>query len=400
MRKWFVVLCCAFLAAACSAKSSGNDGDNKSEPLRIAVVTSLSGTFAAVGEEVVQSVELAVDQINAEGGIDGRKVEVVKLETDGTPAQSLKRVDEAVGQDAPFITGLVTSAEALAAMPRVEARGGLLLTALNKADEIREKCSRSTFMFEVPNSMTINTIGSQVGNWGAKSWSILGSDYVVGHAVADGFVEQAKAAGLKTSKTIYVPIGTTEFGAQIAKLQQEKNDGLYLAAVSGSDALAFVKQANQFGLLQKYQATAGMNALIEPSFGALDHSVEGFRGNISYHHSIDNPQNKAFVDAWHAKYGADKNPSYIGGNTYLALQGLFKAVADAESVDPRKVQESLSTLDLKDSILGPVKMRSEDNVLQRPEYVGELVPSGAHVDWKVTGTVTAAEALPPAHCGS
>lgn len=373
-------------------------GESDGEPIRVAIIPTLTGTFAAVGSEIVLAAELAVENANAAGGIDGREVELVQLESDGQPATTLSLVERALeDENAPFITGIISSAESLAIQDRVVEGDGIFLNTTSSADAILAACNERTFSTIPPNEQILNTIGELITESEAESFSIIVPDYATGREQAAGFAERAEAAGKTVNEPIFVPLGTTEYGPQIAQLQDQGADGLF-SVLFGGDAIAFTQQAEQFGLLEQYTTLSGYNFVIELTFGAQGEAVEGYLGNFNYYAPvIDTPLNDEFVSTFEAANGAQ--PTFVAANVYNAFQSLFAGVEAAGSIEPEAVAEALRSTTFE-TILGPDQgFREGDQLFQRPEFGGQLVLADGGLAWEQLVTPTFEDTAPEMSCG-
>jgi branched-chain amino acid transport system substrate-binding protein len=371
----------------------GSSSSSAAEVVRIALIPPLTGPLGAYGADAKKAAEFAVDEVNAGGGVDGRKVELVLGETDGTPAATIRAAQQAVTRSkAQYIAGVMTSAEALALQERLDSLGALSLNSLSKADALTgANCSRFAFRFVQNNSMDINAAADTLKASKAKKWAIIAADYAGGHDPAEVFKKAVKDSGRAIVAEEYPPLGTKDFGPYISKLSASGAEGLFVVEF-GADGVAFMTQAHQFGLLGKFQTVLGLNTVTTPLFKAIGDAALNTYGTLGYDPSIDTPANKKFVQAWTAKYGSA--PYYVHADTYIALQGLFAAVRKAKTTEPRSVGQALAGLRY-DSIVGPVTMRAEDHQLLRPAYIGQVVRGdGGGLAWKVVTTAPAGVVAP------
>jgi branched-chain amino acid transport system substrate-binding protein len=376
-----------------SAAWGGSSSSSAAEALRIALIPPLTGPLGAYGADAKRAAEFMVEEVNASGGVDGRKVELVAGETDGTPAATIRAAQQAVTRNkAQYVAGVMTSAESLALQERLDSLGALFLISLSKADPLTgANCNRLAFRFVQSNSMDINAAADTLKASKAKKWALIAADYAGGHDPAEVFKKAIKESGRTIVAEEYPPLGTKDFGPYISKLATSGAEGLFVVEF-GADGVAFMTQAGQFGLLSKFQTVLGLNTVTTPLFKAIGDAAFNTYGTLGYDPSVDTPANKKFVQAWTAKYGSA--PYYVHADMYIALQGLFAAIRKAKSTDPRKVGEALSGLSY-DSIVGPVTMRAQDHQLLRPAYIGQVVRGeGSGLAWKIVTTAPASVAAP------
>jgi branched-chain amino acid transport system substrate-binding protein len=363
-----------------SSSSGGSSAAKSGEPLKVALIPPSSGALAVFGKDAAQAWQYAADQVNAKGGIDGHKVVLIKEQTDGQPATTVRAARKATTQQgAHFIGAVMTSPEHGALQQQLAGMNALSFNGLGKDDALTGAgCSPNAFRAVQSTSMDINAITQTLSQLPAKTWAIQAVDYATGHSAAANFKKAAQAAGKTVVLEQFAPLNTTEFGSHITKLKASNADGLF-AAEFGADGVAFINQGAQFKLFDQFKTVVGLNMVSEPLFKALGDKIVGFYNNLGYDAASDTALNKAFVAGWTQKYGSA--PYYIEADNYLSAQVLFEAVKKAKSIDPAQVKAALAGLRF-DSIVGQVTM-GKDHQLVRPSYVGEVVKTGAGLGWKV-----------------
>jgi ABC-type branched-subunit amino acid transport system substrate-binding protein len=380
--------------AACGSNDGGgaaSTGSANKDPLKVVLIPPSSGALAVFGTDAAKAWQFAADEVNAKGGVDGHKVVLIKSQTDGQPANTVRAARKAVTQDGVhFIGAVMTSPEHGALQAQLAGMNALSFNGLGKDDALTGTgCSPNAFRAVQSTSMDINAITATLSKLPAQTWAIQAVDYATGHTAAANFKKAAEAAGKKVVLEQFAPLNTTEFGSFITKLKGAQADGLF-AVEYGADGVAFVNQGAQFKLFDKYKTVLGFNMVSEPLFKALGDKIVGFYNNLGYDVSSDAPMNKAFVDAWTAKEGGA--PYYVQADNYMAAQVLFQAVAKAKSVDPAKVKAVMNGLSF-DSIVGNVTMGA-DHQLVRPSYVGQVVKSGDALGWKVVAEADGSKTQP------
>jgi branched-chain amino acid transport system substrate-binding protein len=387
------------LLAACGSSTGGSSSGastssstkSNGEPLKIALIPPTSGALAVFGTASTQAWQLAADEANAQGGVDGHKVVLVKSSTDTQPANTVRAARKAVTQDqAHFIGAVITSPEHGALDAQLPALNALDINSLGKDDALTgANCSTNAFRVVQSNAMDVNAIAATLKSLPAKRWAIQAVDYSTGHSAAAKFKAAAQAAGKQVVLESYAPLNTTEFGSYITKLKSANADGLF-AVEYGADGIAFVNQGAQFKLFDKYKTVVGFNMVSEPLFKVLGSKVLGFYNNLGYDAASGDPKNTSFVNAWTKKYGSP--PYYVPADNYIAAQTLFAAVKKAHSVDPAKVRDAMKGLSF-DTIVGSVSMGT-DGQLVRPSSLGQIVKKGSGMGWKVVATAAGNQTRP------
>jgi ABC-type branched-subunit amino acid transport system substrate-binding protein len=354
----------------------------------VALVSQYSGPIGVYGNDSAKAWELAAEQVNADGGVDGHKVEIVKVETNGDPAQTLRNARNVVTrQKVKFLSGITTSGENASVGPQLVGMGALNIITVSKDDSLTGKtCSPNMFRTTTSAGMDFKAVPALLSDLPVKKWAIMSLDILTGHTGAEEFAKAAKENGQEVVSTQFSPLGTTEFGSFITKIDRSGADGLFVLQ-SGADAVAFVTQGKQFKLFDKMKSVVTHSMLAEPLFPALGDTIKDWYAPLSYITAVDNAKNTEFKAAWEKKYGADSKLWFVPGDAYLGAQFLFEAVRKAKSIDPEKVKVAMNGLTM-DTIAGPYTMRAEDHQALRATYVGQVTQDGDALGWKIGTTVT------------
>jgi branched-chain amino acid transport system substrate-binding protein len=378
-----VALAAGSTLAACGSASSSSRGaaDGTNATIKVALIPPTSGALAQFGTDAVHGWQIAVDQVNAAGGVDGHQVELITRSTDADPATTLRAAREATTKDgATFIGAVMTSPENAALNAQLGGLGALSFNSLGKDDAlIGEQCVSNAFHVVQSSSMDITALASSLADLPGKKWAIQAVDYATGHGAAEAFKSAAEKAGKQVVLEQYAPLDTTDFGSYITKIKDSGADALF-AVEFGADGVAFVKQATQFKLSAQLRTVLGLNMVSEPLFPVLGDGIAGFYNNVGYDEASDNELNKQFVADYTAKY--DSAPYYVPADSYLAAETLFAGIEKAGSIDPEKVAAALNDLSF-DSIDGNVTMRGADHQLLRDSYLGQVEGSGTDLKFKI-----------------
>jgi len=338
------------------------------EPVKIGLVSSKSGVFAQQGEEVIRAVTFAAEEANAKGGVDGRKVEVQVADDEGTPDAG-RRVAEKLARDGyNLLIGSIPSSVSMAIAQNLQRWNAAYFNTVSKSDKITgDSCKPRSFRTNHSDAMDIAMINEWAKDLPEKTFAILAADYVWGRDSGESFKKAAEAAGKKVTLSLYVPLGTKDFSPYIAQLKEANVDAIWVAE-SGRDAIAFVKQAQEFGLIPKTKLI-GHSLILNFMIDATGNALEGVVGNVTYAPEIDTPKNKEFVAAWKAKF--NRLPTDNEAQAYNGAQVIFDGVRLAGSVKPADVSNALRGAELN-TIYGKVLMRKEDNQMVLPNYVGRV----------------------------
>lgn len=335
------------------------------EPVHIGLLSSKSGVFATQGEEVIRAIQFAVDDANAKGGVDGRKVEVSIADDESTPEGGRKAAEKLARDGYPLLVGSIPTSIALAIGPNLERWDALYVAVAAKSDKITgDSCKPRLFRTNHSDAMDVPMIAEWSKSFSERTYATFAADYVWGRDSTETFTKVAKSLGRDVKLSLFAPVGTKDFSPYIAQLKEAKVDAIWVAEI-GRDAIAFMKQAQEFGLVPNTKVIGHatvQNFMIAGSGTAL----EGVAGNTAYSFELDNPNNKAFVAAWKAKF--NRVPTDSEGMAYVGAQVIFEGVRKAKSVKSGDVAKAMRGAML-DTVHGQVLMRADDNQLMLPNYI-------------------------------
>ncbi len=337
------------------------------EPVKVGLVSSKSGVFAEQGGEVISAIKFAVEEANAKGGVDGRKVELAEGDDESTPDAG-RRVAEKLSRDGfNLLIGAVPSSISLAIMQNLDRWDAAYFVQASKSDKITtDSCKARGIRTNHSDAMDMAMIKEWAKTIKGNNFATLGADYVWGHDSAESFKKAVEAQGKKVPLSLYVPLGTKDFSPYLAQLKAANVDAIWVAEV-GRDAIAFMKQAAEFNLKTPLLTHAMLSNFMINAVGKF---YEGVPGNLGYSPDLDNPRNKEFVKAFKAKF--NRLPTDVEGQAYNGIQVLFDGVKLAKSVKPADVTNALRQNVTLDTIYGKVAVRAADNQMLLPNYVARV----------------------------
>lgn len=388
MRKAVLLSMVAFAASSLLSSQVAFAAD----PLRIGVPTSLTGPYVELGAEAKRGAEFAAKEVNAKGGVDGRKVEVEFADSEGNPEVARRAAEKLVRSGFRMLTGVISSAEGLAIGGQVEKWDALYISSINKSDRLTaDACNARVFRANHSDSMDMALIGPWLKTRPEMEWGVMAADYSWGRDSADAFTAGAKAAGKNVKIKLFAPLGSKDYAPYIQQLKDAKLQGLWVAE-AGRDAVNFGVQAKQFKLLESVFAVSQSFAVPSTIKGMGD-LAEGVWGIVNYTSTMNTPGNKAFVEAWVKEYG--KEPGNFEAETYVAMKALFAAVEKAHSVEPAAVSKALSDITFDVPFYGTLKMRAADHQLIMPNYIGRVARVNGELKPVVEIAVEAEKAIGP-----
>ncbi len=326
---------------------------------------SATGTMAISETGSIQAEQLAIDQINAMGGVLGRKIKVIK--EDGAsdwPTFAEKSKKLLVNDHVACVFGCWTSASRKAVLPIFEKENGLLYYPT-----FYEGLEQSKNVIYTGQEATQQIIFSL--DWGskvkkAKTFFLVGSDYIwprTSMKIARKHIETVGKLGSVVGEEYY-PLGNTNFNSLINKIKLKKPDCIFAAVVGGSN-VAFYKQLKAAGITGAKQFLLTLSVTEDEMLGVGGENFTGFYSSMKYFQSLDNDNNKKFVAAFKKAYGPK---SVIGDVTQAAYLGpwLWKAAVEkAGSFDVDKVVAASPGIELKTAPEGYVKLHANHHLWSR-----------------------------------
>jgi branched-chain amino acid transport system substrate-binding protein len=233
------------------------------EKVKIGLDNPLTGTFAAVGKNEMIGCQLALEQINAKGGILGRQVELlVEDSTSGDAGTAVQKARKLIERDkVDFLLGNVNSALALAMAQVSNEKGVLHVVPGGHTDAITgASCHWNVFRICNTTQTEANAVTPSLMKNGGKKWYYITPDYAFGHTLQSGLEKAcAKAGGTKVGGDL-TPLGTTDFSSYLIKAQAAKPDVIILLP-QGDDMINVIKQAVQFGLDKRFYIAGAQQEL-------------------------------------------------------------------------------------------------------------------------------------------
>ena len=316
---------------------------------------SSTGTMAISETGSIQAEQLAIDQINAMGGVLGRQIRVIK--EDGAsdwPTFAEKSRKLLVSDRVAAVFGCWTSASRKAVLPVFEKENGMLYYPTFY--EGLEQSKNVIYTGQEATQQILYGLDWAQKEKKAKTFFLVGSDYIwprTSMKIARKHVENFQKGKIVGEE--YFPLGHTNFNSLINKIKLQKPDCVFCAVVGGSN-VAFYKQLKAAGINAKKQFLLTISVTEDEVLGIGGENIEGFYASMKYFQSLNNPNNIAFVKAFKEKYGPK---SVIGDVTQAAYLGpwLWKAAVEkAGSFDVSKVAAASPGIEMKTAPEGYVKI--------------------------------------------
>ena len=310
----------------------------QSEKIRIGHLTPLTGFLGPLGEYGTMGIKQAVDEVNKNGGVMGRQIELI-TEDSVNPATASSKAQRMIERDGvSCIVGEINSASGLA-ISQVAARNQkIFINTGGNSDELRGKnCNKFMFHVECANSMYVHTCGRALMQQGlvkGKKWYFLTADYAFGHDLTRVARNFLAANGGSESGEDKVPTDATDYSAYMLKIRQAKPD-VVISNLSGTQITSFMKQYSEYGLPF---TVAGFGFDTALAWGA---GGDNFIGTwpVPWHHDVSSPSSKAFVAEFIKRYG--KPPENQAWGDYLVLKIVAESMNTVKSTDSLKILDFL-----------------------------------------------------------
>jgi branched-chain amino acid transport system substrate-binding protein len=378
----FSIIFSILLSSACVDKSAtGNapTGDGTGD-IKVGVYVDLTGQTSSFGQSTKNGIQLAVDEINAAGGVNGRKMTLIIEDDQGRPEQATTVVQKLINQDkVQAILGEVASTNSLAAAPVAQGAKIPMITPSStnpKVTEVGDYISRVCFIDPFQGSTMAKFAAKSLN---AKTAAILGdvnSDYSKG---LTQFFEQefTKNGGQVVTKEAYTQ-NDPDFKAQLTKIRNLNPDVIYIPGYYGQVGI-IARQARELGMNMPLLGGDGWDS---PELWKL--GGESLKNSyISNHYSAENPapEIQNFVKAYQAKYNVV--PDSLAALAYDAAKVLADAIKRAGGTDSAKLKDAINaTKDFK-GVTGTITLDANRNAI-KPAVVLELNPSASKFAFKET----------------
>lgn len=369
--------------AGCAGTTGGSDSD----PIKVGAIYDTSGGLSAIGTPKADAAALAIKDINANGGVLGRQLELKSYDAQSDNAKYSEYANALVNQDQVVVVDAgITSASREAIRPIFAAAnvpyfyGNLYEGGL---------CDGNTYATgSVPSQQLAPLIPYAIENFG-DTFTILAADYNFGHAEADWATQYIEDNGGTVIDTEFLPLDQTDFGSTLNNLQRDKPD-VVISLLVGGDQMSFYKQFASAGLGEDIEIVSPVFGDGQEQLSIGPDATEGIVVAYSYLQEIDSEANTAFLEKWRAEYGDDY--SYVTPSAVAVWNDWHlwaAAVEEAGSLEPEAVRKALEAGVSYDGPGGTVTLDGPSHHAVQDVYVAQGSADGT---FEVLETFTA---VPP-----
>jgi len=359
-------------------------GSATAQPIKIGELNSYK-VFPAFLEPYKKGFELALEEINAKGGVLGRKLEVVSRDDGGTPGDAVRVAEELISREkADVLMGTFASNVGLAVANLAAQRKIVFLAAEPLTDKmVWENGNAYTFRLRPSTYMQVAMLVPEAARLKKKRWAIVYPNYEYGQSATESFKKLLKAAqpDVEFVAEQASPLGKIDAGAVVQALSDAKPDAIF-SSLFATDLQKFVREGNTRGLFANrtvFNLLGGEPEYLDP---LKDETPEGWWVTGYPWSEIDTPEHKRFRDAYQKRWNDYPRVGSVVG--YTALYAIAEGLRKASSTDAHELAAALSGLQME-SPFGQITWRAIDHQSTMGAYVGQLAKKdgrGAMVNWR------------------
>jgi urea transport system substrate-binding protein len=353
------------------------------DPIRVGVISPLTGAWTVYGKAHISGFELAVDEINAAGGVLGRKFEMVVGDSKTEPRIVVEQANRLIRQErVDFLAGTFSSAERNAAGPVVKSANKVLLYPTFYEGQEKEffpgVCNPNIFMFgPEPTQQVWPHMDYMLKNHG-KKFFMIGSDYAWPRVTNQVTKQKLKELGGEVVGEVYIPFNTPQYESVLRDI---KNSGanVIFHSLTGSDTVNFRQQYVAAGMNDDFTLWTVDDEEVVTSGLGPEVSANTYV-SFDYFMSIKHPNNEEFLKRFKAKFGNDALVNTVGVGMYNAAHMAALAIEKAGEVSTESLRKSLKGIVFDKAPQGSVRMREEDNQAVLPSYLMKVRPGWTGVN--------------------
>ncbi|MGC1404897.1 MAG: ABC transporter substrate-binding protein [Thermodesulfobacteriota bacterium] len=373
-RKWMLGMalgCLGFLSVLGPAMAA-------EKPIRLGVLFIMSGPMGGYGKHGTQAVQLAMDEINGQGGILGRKVEAVFEDDKMQVDRGVQVVKKFIDQDkVDFIIAPTSSAIALALAEVVQQSKKILVLTQSATNSLTDAKFNPYLFSTLSNAMMHSRAGAYyMAEKPYKRWMNIGPDYAYGRESWNSFITKLKdlRPDVEVVGELWPKLMEKDYTSLIQKIAEAKPDAVW-SSLWGNDAVNFIKQALPTGLFNRVKFAFTDGAALETLVPLGKSMPDGIFAAARYFFlTPDSPLNRGFAKAYYERF--QEYPDYMAEETYAGVYFLKAAIERAGTTETEKVIAAVEKEPLAwESPEGWKIMRKEDHAVVEDVVWGETAYS-------------------------
>jgi branched-chain amino acid transport system substrate-binding protein len=320
------------------------------EAIRIGVTQPLTGAFAASGNYVAMGAKIAEDAINAQGGVLGRKIQLVIEDNKSNPTEAVATAEKLIGKDkVPVMMGAWSSTLTLAVMPKLMEYGVPMLVETSSSGKITTSGNPYIFRISPTSEMEARAFAPMVKSFNIRKADFLATNNDFGLGASQEFSQMLKKEGVQVGVMETMDPKATDFSAQLAKIKNSGSDTLFVTTAVEQITL-ILKQAKEQQLKQRIITTGGSNSpdqLIQQAGDAANGSFHLVFFTPWFPEAVKNPDlAKRFVAEWN-KRGHNVGGLTEGFRGWDGVHTIVEAIRTAGKADSKSIQQALWNVKVK-----------------------------------------------------
>lgn len=388
-------LAVALGVAGCGARTSDDPADagtaasascvdTSGDTVKIGFLNSLSGTMAISEQTVRDSLDLAAEEINADGGVLGKQLEIVAEDGASEPSVFAEKAEKLISSDCvAAVFGGWTSSSRKAMLPVFEAKDSLLFYPVQYEGL---EASPNIFYTGATTNQQILPGMEYLKEQGKSKIFLVGSDYVFPRTANKEIVAWAGANDVEIVGEEYAPLGHTDFATIVNKLKGSGADAVF-NTLNGDSNVAFFKEYKNVGLAAETLPVVSVSIAEEEVGGIGIDNIVGQLTAWNYYQTVESPENETFVAAFKAKFGDDRVTSDPMEAAYTSLYLWKGMVEKAESFDVAAIQEAADGVTF-DAPEGTVTVNGDNHHIAKTALIGKIGPDGLiYTEWSSDGPI-------------
>ncbi|MCL2924121.1 MAG: urea ABC transporter substrate-binding protein [Trichodesmium sp. MAG_R04] len=378
-RREFLIYSSAALSSslflkACSSNNNNTTTTSEDDKIKVGILHSLGGTMAISETTVVEAEKLAIEEINAAGGVLGKQIEAIIEDGASDWPTFAEKANKLIDQDKVVtVFGCWTSASRKSVLPVFESKNHMLWYPVQYEGQ---ECSKNIFYTgAAPNQQIEPAVNWLLENKG-KEFFLVGSDYVFPRTANTIIKEQLKAKGGATIGEDYLPLGNTEVTPIITKIKQAlPNGGVIFNSLNGDSNVAFFKQLKGAGITPEKYPVMSVSIAEEEVRQIGKEFLIGHYAAWNYFQTVDTEANKKWVESFRAKYGAERVTNDPMEAAYIMVYLWKQAVEKAGTADDLEAVRMAAIGQTFDAPEGLVKMNANHHI-SKTVRIGQVRDDG------------------------
>jgi branched-chain amino acid transport system substrate-binding protein len=347
------------------------------DEVRLGVISPASGNYADLGAAERRGITMAVEEINAGGGVMGKKVRMIVEDTETDPAAGARKAKKLIERDkVHFMAGAVSSSVAIAISEVAQRAYTIYFNTNTNSDECTGiHCHRTNFRVGPNNHMLVYGVAPFIAKNIGKKWYFITHDYSWGRSGTKVFREILKQQGGTELGEALIPMGTRDFSSYLIKIRNlDPKPDIIMCTIGGVDRSAMFEQIKEFGMDKDFKW--GFSLMDYGDIYAVGpQNAVGDAFAIEWYHKVDAPGVKEFVDRYKqrwpdAGFPVPENNTYQG---YLGVRTLLRAAMRAKSLETTPIIKALEGHTITDNMKKhPTFIRPWDHQFVQDVYIARI----------------------------